>query len=193
MTNLGEVASNQPVPIGALEGVFPSLNLNGVLAPQGTGFLGSGGSILVAGRAYYGRFVAPRSFTAKLIAFVTTVAATGNDECDVGLYDATGKRLSHSGAKASKLNATAGVQTIEIPETSLVAGTVYYAAFSVVTPFGGTGATLVHATGGAGAGDIFGTAVGTRLTGIQASAHPLPETATLSSGQTVPLLAVRSS
>lgn len=171
---------------------FLGNGVNGVLAPHGTSIAGTGGVLSVANRAYYARFVAPQNLSITKIAFVTTVAATNNDACDVGIYNAAGERIVSSGATSGKLNATAGVQEVTVSSTPITAGSVYYAALSVGA-VGGTAATIAMTTAAANIGDIFGTATGTRLTAIQATAHPLPATATMASGNQVPLLAVRTS
>lgn len=171
---------------------FIGMGLNGVLAPHGTTLQGSGGIAVVANRAYYARFVAPRNMTVTKIAFVTTTASGSDDAVDVGIYKANGDKLVSSGATTGKLNATAGVQTVTVAETELTAGTVYYAALSVGT-IGSTAASIAMTTTTANLGDIFGTAIGTRMQGVQATAHPLGTTATIATGNQVPLLAVRTS
>jgi hypothetical protein len=149
---------------------------------------------LTAGRATVARFVPSRPMTINLIAFVVTTAAGADDACDVGIYDASYSRIVSAGATTGKLNST-GVKTITISPTTLVAGTVYYAAFSVVTPFGGTAASLVMTTTSSGSMfDLFGTTAGLREVTFQSAAHPLA--ATFTSGgnvSAVPILALRES
>jgi len=170
----------------------PDLALNGFPAPHGALVAGSGGVALTGSRAYYARFVPTRNLAVSKIAFATSVAAGANDNVDVGIYNAAGERIVSSGATAGKLNASAGVQTVSITETALTAGTVYYAALACGA-LGGTAATVIMTAAGAGSGDLFGTAVGTVITGVQNSAATLPATAVIASGHLVPLLAVRSS
>lgn len=148
-----------------------------------------------ANRAYFGRFVAPRDMTIALIAFVTTVAATNDDACDVGIYSSSLARIVSAGATTGKMNATAGVQTISITATPLTKGTVYYAAFSYGA-VGGTAATL-WSIGPAGANNgsiIFGSTVPSLIQGKADTSHPLPNPL-VSGGNIsgVPVLALRES
>lgn len=151
-------------------------------------------SALTAGRAYAVRFRPSRTMTIALVAFNVSVAAGADDACDVGIYDAAFNRLVSSGATTGKLNATTGVKTIALAATTLSAGVTYYAAFSVLTPFGGTAASLVMTSqAAANLGDLFGTGNGVREQTFMA-AHPLPNPF-VPAGQinNCPLIALRES
>jgi len=112
--------------------------------------------------------------TVTKMTFVTTLAATNNDNCDVGIFSADGTTLLGSaGSTAGKLNATAGVQTVSISSLTLVAGTVYYAAFAYGT-VGGTAATLgINTTQAGNSGALMGATLPNVMQAFQASAFPL--------------------
>lgn len=153
--------------------------------------------LATANRAYYVRFVPSRDMVITKIGFVTTVAATNNDACDVGLFTAALAKITTAGATSGKLNATAGPQAITITTTTLTAGTVYYAAFSVGT-IGGTGATLVAVPNPTAClfHEAFGATAPNLLHGRMETAHPLPDPLTYAGGVVVggtPMLFIRES
>lgn len=156
-------------------------SLGGIVAPMT--LAGSTGA-LTAGRAYLGRFVPSRNMTIASIAFVVTVAAGADDACDVGIYAADGSKIVSSGATTGKLNAGTGVKSIAVA-ASLIAGTPYFAAFSVVTPFGGTAASVALAgVPTATSAGLFNAVAGTpdnrSLQMVKDSSHPLPSSFTFS-------------
>jgi hypothetical protein len=130
---------------------------------------------LTAGRAYAMRFVPSRNMTISSIAFQVTTAAGADDTCDVGIYDsALTTRLVSKGATAGLLNVL-GVKNVDIGDTALTAGTVYYAAFSSVTPFGAAAAQLLFLSLGVGSGGtFFGTTAGVTEVAFKDASHPLP-------------------
>jgi hypothetical protein len=148
-------------------------------------------SALTASRASFARFVPSRSMTIARLAFLVTTAAGADDACDVGIYDSTGTRIVSSGATLGKLNST-GVKTVDIAPTTLAAGSVYYAAFSVGT-FGGTAPSVILSNfANSQMTTLFGTASGVRETGLVAASHPLPVgPVTMDFAGAVPLMAVR--
>lgn len=149
--------------------------------------------LLIANKAYFARFVPSRQMTITLLSFVTTNAATNDDACDVGLYSASFVRLGSAGATSGKLNATAGVQTVNLSTSvTLQPGQIYYAGFSCGA-VGGTAATVaVAATSGTNVAGLFGTASGVIPMTFQLTAHPLPDPAVQAGAiLSVPLLGVR--
>lgn len=107
-----------------------------------------GGSLLMtttrATRA--SRFVPMRNMTVRGLGFVTTIVASENHECVVGIADSTGKvLLARSAATPGMLNSL-GRKNIDFTEdVALTAGTVYYPFFEYGT-VGGTTATLMAFT-----------------------------------------------
>ena len=162
----------------------------GILAPTLPGW--SGGALgLTANLAVLSRFVPTRDMTVTLIAFGISTAATADDACDAGIYDAALTRIVSAGATLGKLNST-GVKTVPIAATTLKANRTYYAALSCGT-LGGTGASMRGANFGAGEiPQLFGATAGLVEAYTKGSAHPLPTTITTptitSQG---PVLAVR--
>jgi hypothetical protein len=69
-------------------------------------------------RAYAQRFVPTRAMAITLMAFEVTTAASVDDACDVGIYNASLTRLGSSGATSGKLNTT-GVKTCTLTGTVL--------------------------------------------------------------------------
>lgn len=153
----------------------------GLLVPTSRGWAFNTRS-LTANRCYYQRFVPSRNMTIVSAAIDVTVAAGANDDCAVAIYSSGGTRLATSGAVASKLNST-GVKTVSLSASlTVIAGTVYYLAFSVGT-FGGTGASVL----GCGFSDVngtslFGSTMGLMEAGYEDSAHPPPSTGAPSPG-----------
>jgi hypothetical protein len=148
-----------------------TFGLPGIFAPHGTWPGTTIGS--TANRAYFMRFVPTKNMTMKQLAFAVTTAASADDPCDVGIYDAELKRLVSAGATTGKLNSK-GVKTVEFAETKLTAGNVYYAAFSFGA-VGGTAAQIGGVLNNEGLySDLMGTAVGTRIMAAKDAAHPLP-------------------
>jgi len=144
-----------------------------------------------ASRAYAIRFRCPVSITITKIAFGTTVAATTNDNCDVGIFSSDGTTLLRSsGSTAGKLNAAAGVQTVTLTSgIALTAGTIYYVAFAYGT-VGGTAATIAMTNYAGQIVSLMGSAMPNLEQGIQAAAFPLaaPLTLTAVGGTLCPVL-----
>lgn len=150
----------------------------GLLVPP---YPSAGTAVAAASRLYAIRFIALESITVTKMAVVTTVAATNNDNCDVGIFSGDGVTLLGSaGSTAGKMNATAGVQTLNLTgSVALTAGTKYYAAFAYGT-VGGTAATLAVNFLPGSLATIMGTAVPTLIQSFQAAAFPIAAPATLS-------------
>jgi hypothetical protein len=131
--------------------------------------------------------------TIVAIKFAVIVAATGNDACDVGIYDAAGTKIVTAGATTGKLNAASNsIQSVTIASTTLQANTTYYAAFSqgaIVTAVANLVMTNPGGGSGGPVGDWPGTTIGTRLAGVVAASHPLPTgPVTLTTNPQVPVL-----
>lgn len=149
--------------------------------------------VLTANRAYAARFVPVVTKKITVVAFAVATAATNDDSCDVGIYDAAGNRLTSSGATAGKLNAT-GVKTIALPYT-LKRGTAYYAAFAygAVGGTAATVATVLISSGNFGI-QLFGATVGTMEVYQKDTSYPLPSSiSSPATASQVPLLALRES
>lgn len=192
LTNIGNATSStDATAFGQLSSYDRTFNLPGIGAPTGTW----PGTTLgpAANRAFWCRFVPSRNMTIALIAFAVTTAATADDSCDVGIYDASLNRIVSSGATSGKLNSI-GVKTISISSTNLTAGTVYHASFAYGS-VGGTGAQIAAVLNNSGFyGDLFGTAVGTRIMSQKDSQYPLPAgPLTTLSGGVCPFLVLRES
>lgn len=151
----------------------------GATAPGAPGFFMSN-IVATASRAYAVRLVPRRNLTVVKIGFVTTLAATNDDACDVGIYASDlATKLVSAGATTGKMNATAGPQSITVSSTALTAGTTYYLAFSYGT-VGGTAGRLLMADYNsiANAPAIYGNTAGKREMFTKAASHPLPASLT---------------
>jgi hypothetical protein len=171
------------------------LGFSGLMAPSNLGW-NFNSLAAVANRAYVMRFVPSRAMTIAVLAFCLSVAASQDDPCDVGIYDANWSRLVSAGATTGKLNSLAtSIKAIAITSTALAANTVYYAALAF-GPIGGTAASIIGASfGGNGQlAGIFGSARPNLWADFQANAYPLPASFTGSGGAGAPaMLAVRES
>jgi hypothetical protein len=162
----------------------------GMVTPTTPG-AGKLGNVISAGWAVFGRFVPSRNMTITKIAFYVSTAAGADDAFSVGIYTPSGADLqvvSKTGALTNAsveitsgggLAASAGVRVITLPTpAALTAGTVYYNAFSALTPFGGTAAQLIHVTNlAANHSTMFGTTPGTGIEHCaKSSSHPLADT-----------------
>lgn len=130
--------------------------------------------------------------TVTKIAFATTNAATNNDNCDVGIFNAAGTMLLGSaGSTGGKLNAVAGVQTLALQAGApLVSGTIYYTAFAY-GPVGGTAASIAMTQVASQASVIMGSALPNALQTFQAAAFPVAAPfATAGAISSVPVLAL---
>lgn len=164
----------------------------GIIAPQSSSGLGqTTAALTTSNRAYLARFTVDGDVTVSQISFNVTTAATNDDACDVGIYSAAYGRLVSAGATTGKLNVT-GVQTVTFTPTTLLAGQIYYAAFSIGT-IGGTGPTLsCTSIANTGYADLLGSTAGLRQQSFQGTAHPLPSTHTSGGAlNAVPYMAVK--
>lgn len=162
----------------------------GILVPPASVY-SSAGVAVTASSSYGVRFLCPVNLTITKIAFVLTVAAGSNDNCDVGIFNAAGTTLLVSaGSTAGKLNAAApSVQSVTVTATALAAGTVYYAAFAS-GPIGTTAASMVMtASGNAIAGQIMGTAGGLMVL-VKQAVFPLASPLSFGGTSNAPMLAL---
>lgn len=145
----------------------------GIIVPP-SGATANSSIALTASRAYVCRFVAPKPLVVTKIAFTTTVAAGSNDNCDVGIFDSTlTTLLGSSGSTAGKMNAVAGVQTVNLlASVTLVPGTVYYAAFAYGT-VGTTAASMCMTAIQGNSANLMGSAAPNLAVGFQNTAFPL--------------------
>ena len=131
----------------------------GLWVPPGAPYVATGaGPALTANRGLATRFVCPRSMTITKVSFFVITAATADDPCDVGIYDANGVRLSSSGSKSGLLNSTGAKQAALAAPVALIQGQVYYAAFACGA-VGGTAANVQSSgvTGSSYLASMFGT------------------------------------
>jgi len=167
----------------------------GLWVPPGAPFVGQGAALLTANRGYIIRFACPKSQTITKIAFFVTTAASADDPCDVGIYDALGSplnRLGSSGSVSGLLNSTGLKQASLSAGVPLVQGQVYYAAFSA-GPVGGTaGGLQVTAPANAQVFTLFGNTSPLIEQSWTAAGFPLPATFSVLSGAitNAPILAL---
>lgn len=170
----GELAriSSAGAPSGAFAG-GADYSLPGIITPTFPGWA-FGIVTGIANRAFANRFILPRPMNITLAAFGVNVAATTDDPCDVGIYDALGNKIVSSGATSGKMNVTA-VSTIPLVAT-LKAGTVYYSAIAY-GPVGGVAAQFMAANFGAlYMARLFGAAAPLGVSMFKDAAYPLPAT-----------------
>lgn len=167
----------------------------GIVAP--THGLGSNSAIVVtASRGYIARFTPSRPMTITSISFVLTTASSTDDACDVGIFSGDlATKLVSAGATSGKLNGTLGLQTIPVTATTLAAGQVYYAAFSIGTIGGTVPQFAMSSFASTGMAVAFGATAGLIEQGHQSSAHPLaaPFTPVSTGIASVPILILRES
>lgn len=141
------------------------------------------------------RFVAVRNMTIKSIGFGVNSAATADDAVELGLYDASGNRIVTSGSQTGLVN-TSGMKKVTIADTAIIAGTVYYAAFSYGA-IGGTAAGLAAVSVPTSAAALLAPAQTLALPYVEVfivGAGALPATlGTPSQGSFAPLMALRES
>jgi hypothetical protein len=151
---------------------------------------------LAAGRVFYLRFVLPKAMTIRSVTFGLQVADTVDNPVHCGIYSAAGARLATSGAVSGKMNAAApDKMKVTIPDTALLANTVYYAAFLVPTVTTGTTSVLFTTPGNAGLLTAFGAVMPTAFVMWENSQTSLPTTAApiaASSTNAGPLVIVRT-
>jgi hypothetical protein len=164
---------------------------NGLWVPPGAPYCAQVSGQASANQARVVRFVCPRSMTITKMAFFVNTAASVDDSCDVGIYDAAGatiNRLGSSGSVSGQLTTT-GQKTITLTAgVALSQNQVYYAAFAYGA-VGGTGAyfqvsplntNLILFT-------MFGTGSPQLEAGTVNSSFPLP-TALVPTGYYAPLI-----
>lgn len=147
--------------------------LAGIVFPTSRGWRATS-SAITAGRLCFVRGVPSRPMKIHSITFVVTNAAGSNDACDVGILDANLNILATSGSTSSLLNSTGRKTAVLTSDVVLLPRTVYYAAFSCVTPFGGTAASLACiANDASGFALIAGSAVPNVDADFQNSTFPI--------------------
>lgn len=149
----------------------------GMYAPQGAPFIATAAQALTASRGYIIRFVTERRMTITKMAFLLTVAAGSNDNCDVGIFDSTlTQLLASAGSTPGKLNAAVpSIQSLNlVTPLALRQGKVYYAAFAA-GPVGTTPASvgMTSISAGAALGIMFGATAGLIEQTFQNAAFPL--------------------
>src|SRR5580765_8003972 len=88
-------------------------------------------TVAMSNRAFFWRVVCPLSQTISKIGFSVVNAASVDDQCDVGIYNAAcSQLLGSSGATSGKLTTTGAKTDPLLTPVALVAGQVYYAALS---------------------------------------------------------------
>jgi hypothetical protein len=163
----------------------------GFWAPALGPYANQGPGGLAGSRCYFVRAVCPVSQTISKVGFSVVAAATADDPCDVGVYDAAGNKLGSSGSTTGRLNST-GAKTVNLlTPVAVVAGQVYYAAFGS-GPLGGTAAQLTMATINFNLGYMFGSGAGQQEQPGVNGTFPLPASmgATPSSLGSCPILAL---
>lgn len=157
--------------------------------PTGTLF-GTSNSALTANTAYFARFRPTRNLTVAKFAFSVGTASGTDDPLDVGIYSSDLQtKVASSGATSGLLNNGTGRKEVTLA-VSLVAGTVYYAAFAANS----TATLMCAAVSSANAVQLFGTSAGTAEFLSKATSYTLP--ASISSpavASFVPLLALMES
>lgn len=149
---------------------------------------------LVANQAKAIRFVAERTMTIKQIAFGLNVAASVNDNCDVGIFDSTlATLLGSSGSTAGLLNGAIGPQVASLATpVNIKQGVVYYAAFACGA-IGGTAAQVFQTVVNAGStARLFGATAGQVEQLVASSAFPLAAPLSVAGGvpTNAPILAL---
>jgi len=132
----------------------------------------------------YTRFVCPRTMQVSQYRFGLSTPATGDDQVDVGVYDAAGNRLTSSGATSGKVNTTpSSIVSVSFAPVTLVQGTIYYMGFGYNTPVG-TACTLACTAIPWYEGATFSQAFGNAYSYLpqSASVFPLPAVGSLAGG-----------
>lgn len=106
------------------------------------------GAAAISARAWFWRFVCPRTATISKVGFGVVTGATVDDPVDVGIYDSTlATLLSSSGSRSGLLN-SAGQKVVPLAApVQLVEEQVYYAALSCGA-IGGTAAVTANCVPG---------------------------------------------
>lgn len=170
--------------------------LPGYITPQteAMGQISQSSIVGTANLAYLNRLVVSEPTAVIKIAFYVSVAATANDNIDLGIYNSAGTLLSSQGSTAALVNST-GLKVVTLTTSvTLLPGQVYWIAFAYGT-VGGTAATLQ----GVGMSTnnllpLMGT--GNNLPcGSVAASFPLPASITVGQGALngTPTLAARTS
>lgn len=160
-----------------------------------TPFQSAGALAVVATNAYIVRFVATRPLVVASISFVVSTAASADDACDVGIYNADlTTRLGSAGATTGKLNSTGVKNCLLTAAVALTPGVVYYAAWSSGAQ-GGTGVSISAGNlTSALNGQLFGASPPQLEVGGKATSHVLPTSiATPTPTSQPPILALKES
>jgi hypothetical protein len=168
----GGASANYYSPPGVITTIgqwAPQYNMSGEAIEDGSYAVGGGSN-----GAVLSPFIPPVAMTITQMAIIVTVSA-GN--LDIGLYDASFDRLVSTGSTAA---GSAGIQVFDITNTSLSAGTLYYAGIaasdnSLRIAYSTQGTTGVAAS----TGQVY-----------QSSAMPLPDpfVPALTGGNHLPLI-----
>jgi hypothetical protein len=172
--------TGQSADLGQLGLYAPSIE------PAGTGTQ----LALTANRAHVVRLLCPRSMTVKQMSFAVGVAASVDDQVDLGIYTANLQTmLAGTGPVSGQLLATGRKVVNLLAPINLVAGSVYYLALAH-GPIGGTAAQLA-VTAINPSYQPFGGGAGQFEQGFANGAFPLPAPLPAASGITnCPVLAV---
>lgn len=137
-------------------------------------------TVMTANQGYFRRFAVDRQITISTAKFYVTVAATNNDNCDVGIFTTAGLFVASNGGSAAIVNST-GVRSVPLAVT-LNPGVPYVFAFSYGA-VGGTAATIITSTKTSGGvsttlpGASSGSP-GNQEQGFRAAMYPLPTSGT---------------
>ncbi len=166
----------------------------GCLTGLNTG-TGMAAANIVANRAIWVRWVAPRDMIVTKIAFGVATAATNNDSIDVGIASTAGVLLGSTGSTAGLVNST-GAKAPSLPASVAVkAGVTYYVGLAYGA-IGGTAANLLGFNGATANATLFGSTVGLIESLRLDTAFPLATTTAFSGFATAsawPLFALRES
>ena len=117
-----------------------------------------------ANQGYYIPFMAPYDTAVATMSFY---CAAGTNNHDLGIYDASGNRLTSRGSTATTAGAV-NTWTLGTPQP-VTAGTLYYAAWS-------TAGTSTHAMTNTGGNNLRATVLGVWTQAIGAVTLPNPAT-----------------
>lgn len=181
--------------LGASVAAYDLLLQDGTHAPQ-IPWGATSAPALSVGRVYYQRFVLPSAMTLRSITFGLQTADTADNAVHVGVYSGAGVRLVTSGPVTGKLNAAASsAPKVTVPDTALLANTVYYAAFLAPVIANGATSVLFATPGNVGLAGAYGATMPNVFvlwenSQVELSAVATPVAAT--STNAGPLLIVRS-
>jgi len=152
----------------------------GFFCTPGGPWMHQGNVSTAATRAFFQRFVCPRSMQVKYLVFFVQAISTSDDAIDVGIYDSAGPTLNLLGSSGSKsgLTTSVGYKVVQLASpVNLVKDQVYYAAIAQGT-ISGTGCTFHGTAANSGHTQIFGGAPPqSEIFCIMSGAFPLPASA----------------